>query len=83
LSFKVTYKKSVFKDLKNLSSEEAKRILDRLEQELTVNPFSNPELKGEFRKLRKFRIGHYRVVYAVLGNEIRILRIRHRREVYR
>ena len=39
---------------------------------------SDPVL-GEYR----FRIGDYRVIFDVRGNEIVVLRVGHRREIYR
>jgi mRNA interferase RelE/StbE len=66
-----------------LSKSQAKRILDQIEQELVKDPESNPALKGQFTCLRKYRVGDYRVIYLLLETEIRILRITHRRDVYR
>jgi mRNA interferase RelE/StbE len=83
LAYNITYKKSIQRDLKQLSKSEAKRILDRIEQELVKDPDSNPVLKGQFTGLRKYRIGTYRVIYSLLGTEIRILRIGHRQDVYK
>jgi mRNA interferase RelE/StbE len=79
----VVYKKSVHRDLKKLSKAESSRILGQIERKLTKNPRSNPVLKGQFAGLRKFRIGDYRVIYALLGTDVLILRIGHRRDVYR
>jgi len=83
LVYNVTYKKSVQRDLKQLSKSEAKRILDQIGQELVKDPESNPSLKGQFAGLRKYRVGDYRVIYSLLETEIRILRISHRRDVYK
>jgi addiction module RelE/StbE family toxin len=83
LAYNVTYQKSVQRDLKHLSKPEAKRLLDQIEQGLVKDPGSNPVLKGQFTGLRKYRVGDYRVIYSLLETEIRILRISHRRDVYR
>ena len=83
MAYDVFYKKSVSRDLKKLSKTEARRILSQIEHELTKAPESNPVLKGQFAGLRKFRIGAYGVIYALLGTDILILRIGHRRDVYR
>ncbi|MEW6264017.1 MAG: type II toxin-antitoxin system RelE/ParE family toxin [Thermodesulfobacteriota bacterium] len=83
MAYKVVYKKSVHRDLKKLSKAEARRILDQIDQELSENPDSNPVLKGPFTGLRKFRIGDYRVIYALLRTEVIILRIGHRKDVYK
>jgi addiction module RelE/StbE family toxin len=77
LAFRITYKTSVFRDLKKLGKKESERILDQIEQQLSLDPESFPELKGKFAGLRKMRLGDYRVIYAILEDEILILRIGH------
>jgi len=83
LAYKVVYKKSVHRDLRKLPKAEARRILAKIEKELPKKPRSNPALKGRFAGLRRFRIGDYRVVYALLGDDILVLRIGHRSNVYK
>ena len=67
MAYSVVYKKSVHRDLKSLSKAEAKRIMDLIEHELVKRPESNPVLKGQFAGLRKFRVGDYRVIYALIA----------------
>ena len=74
MAYNIVYKKSVHRDLKKLSKPEAKRILDLIETELIKKPESNPVLKGQFAGLRKYRVGDYRVIYALLGQDMLILR---------
>ena len=83
MTYNVVYKKSVHRDLKKLSKAEAGRILDQIEQELTKKPESFPVLKGRFAGLRKYRIGDYRIIYALVGTDILVLRIGNRRDVYK
>jgi mRNA interferase RelE/StbE len=83
LAYNVVYKKSVHRDLKKLSKDEVGRILDKIEQELTKKPESNPVLKGRFVGLRKYRIGDYRVIYALVDTDILVLRVGNRRDVYK
>ena len=83
MAYNIVYKKSVYRDIRNLSKTEAKRILDLIETALIENPESNPTLKGQFAGLRKYRIGDYRVIYALLGLDILILRIGNRKDVYK
>jgi len=83
LAYNIVYKKSVSRDLKKLTKAEATRILNQIEKELSKNPESYPALKGKFAGLRKFRIGDYRIIYAILEYDVIILRIGHRKEVYR
>jgi mRNA interferase RelE/StbE len=73
----------VYRDLKKLSKPEAKQLLGLIEKNLIKNPEAHPVLKGQFTGLRKYRIGDYRVIYALLGLDILILRIAKRKDVYK
>ena len=79
----VLYKASVEKDLKKLDKPTAARLLHRLEQTLSANPSAGEPLSGEFHGLFRYRMGDYRVVYAKIPEGTLVLRIGHRREVYR
>jgi len=83
LAYNIFYKKSVQRDLKKLPKVEAHRVLNQVEEELSKNADTYPILKGQFAGLRKYRVGDYRVIYAILGNNVLILRIGHRKEVYK
>ncbi len=83
MAYNVVYKKSVIRDLKKLSKAESRKILDHIEKELSKKPDTYPALKGQFAGLRRLRVGEYRVIYAILENDVIILRIAHRRDVYK
>ena len=83
MNYNITFKKSVFKDLNRIPKIEAKKILDRIEQELPENADKFPMLKGKFKGMRKFRIGNYRAIYLILDEDILILRIYHRKDAYK
>ncbi len=83
MSYKITYKKSVFKDLSRIEKSEAKKIISKVEKELKVNANQYPILKGLFRGMRKYCVGNYRVIYSILSDDVLILRIAHRKEVYK
>jgi mRNA interferase RelE/StbE len=83
LAYRIVYKKSVQRDLKKLGKPEVSHIIDHIEKDLLEHPESFPVLKGQFAGLRKYRVGDYRVIYVVLGEDIIILRIGNRREVYK
>ncbi len=83
MAFKIVYKSSVARDLKRIDQSEARRILDEIEKELSQSPDSHPVLKGVFAGLRRFRVGDYRVVYAIMDEEVVVLRIGHRKDIYR
>jgi mRNA interferase RelE/StbE len=83
LAYNIVYKRSVERDLKKLSKAEARRVLNQIEEELPKKADTYPVLKGPFAGLRRYRVGDYRVIYAILGDEVVVLRIGHRKEVYR
>jgi mRNA interferase RelE/StbE len=84
VSFSVKIKASAAKSLRALPRAERERLaaaIDRLADE----PHAGSALKGEFLGLRRLRVGRYRIVYEALDRELTVLvvRIGHRREVYR
>ena len=83
MAYNIVYKKSVQRDLKKVPKMEADRILNQIEQELSKNADAYPVLKGQFAGLRKYRIGDYRVIYAIIGDDCLVLRIGRRKEVYK
>lgn len=83
MAYSIVYKKSVQRDLGKLSKAEAHRILNQIEQELSKNAETYPVLKGQFSGLRKYRVGDYRVIYAILGDDVLVLRIGRRKDVYK
>jgi len=82
--YSVSIKQSVLKSLKNIAHEDRLRIIEAIEQ-LKTNPAAGGVLKGEYSGLRRIRIGSYRVVYEAHDEQLTVLviRIGHRREVYR
>jgi len=83
LAYNIVYKKSVHRDLKKIKKTEASKIIDQLEKDLSNKPDSYPVLKGQFAGLRKYRVGDYRVIYAIIEKNVLVLRIGHRRNIYR
>ncbi|MEA3358516.1 MAG: type II toxin-antitoxin system mRNA interferase toxin, RelE/StbE family [Thermodesulfobacteriota bacterium] len=83
MAYKITFKKSVAKDLKNIDRSEADRILKKITSDLSKQADKSPELKGQFAGLRKYRIENYRIIYAIIDNSVLILRIKHRKDVYK
>jgi mRNA interferase RelE/StbE len=81
----VIFARSARRELEVLDAAIARRVISRIEG-LTQNPrpSGSRKLHGE-QNLWRIRIGDYRVVYNVDERQriVDILRIRHRREVYR
>jgi mRNA interferase RelE/StbE len=84
MTYSVSIKQSALKSLKNIAREDRLRIIEAIDQ-LKVNPAAGGVLKGEYSGLRRIRIGSYRVVYEMHDEKLTVLviRIGHRREVYR
>jgi len=83
LSYKIAFKRSVSRDLKKSDKDQAERIIAKIEEQLPDRADNFPSLTGKFAGLRKFRVGDYRVIYAIIEDTALILRISHRRESYR
>ncbi len=83
MASKIAYKSSVAGDLRRIDKPTVRRILDQLEAVLSANPNTGIPLSGEFRGLFKYRIGDYRVIDAKTGGGVLVLRIGHRKAVYR
>jgi mRNA interferase RelE/StbE len=83
LNYKITFKKSVIRDLKKIDGSDRERILSKIENELPAKAQKFPVLTGQFSGLRKFRVGGYRVIYTILEKTVLVLRIRHRKDTYR
>jgi mRNA interferase RelE/StbE len=83
MSFNLVYTRRAEKDIKKLDSSIKSNIGKSL-LKLQDNPLhyseklSNPEL-GTY----KYRIGDYRVVFDIEDNDVVILRVGHRREIYK
>ena len=83
MGYNITYKRSVAKDLKRIGKPNAKRVVDKIDAELVRNPDRFPALSEPFAGLRKFRVGDCRVIFAILEDDVLILRVQHRKDVYR
>ena len=83
MAFKITFKNSVKRDLKKIDKTKITLILDSIEDELSKDADKYPALSGKYSKLRKFRVGDYRIIYSIINNTVVVLRIRHRKDAYK
>jgi len=83
LASNVSYKASVAGDLRRLDKPTVRRLLTKLERVLSTNSNAGAPLTGEFKGLFHYRVGDYLVVYAKVADGVLVLRIRHRKDVYR
>ncbi|MBA7595753.1 MAG: addiction module toxin RelE [Calditrichaeota bacterium] len=83
MAYRITYKRSVARDLARLDKPTQRRILDKIEAELSADSLKLSALKGSYAGLRRLWVGNSCVIYAALEAKVLVLRIGHRREVYR
>lgn len=85
MAYNIEYKSSVIKDLKKLDKIKLKRLLNKIESELSNNPGKDKMILGNYKGLFSYRIGDYRVIYTILKNKetILILKIGDRKDIYR
>ena len=82
-SDEIFYKKSAAKELLDFDKKLQAKIKEQIEKELRKKGPVGKKLQGEFAGLYRIDVAKYRVVYALRTEGKLILRIRHRKEVYR
>ena len=81
--YKLIYTRRAIKDVEKLDKNVKKRIGDKLFR-LKQDPFLYAEkLTNPILGTYRFRIGDYRVIFDIVENEIVVLRIGHRKNIYR
>jgi len=84
LTYNINYKNSVSKDFGRIDRKKCKRVVNKIEEELSRYPEKGKRLTDNYKGLISYRIGEYRVIYSIMpDNNILILRIAHRKEVYK
>lgn len=83
MKHRLVYTRRAERDIKILESDTKDRIDKALlrysEEPLKYAEKLSDPILGEYR----FRIGDYRVIFDIEGNEIVVLRVGHRREIYK
>ena len=83
MKYRLVYTRRAERDIKKLESDTKDRIGKALlrysEEPLKFAEKLSDPILGEYR----FRIGDYRVIFDIERNEIVVLRVGHRREIYK
>ena len=82
---KVIFSGVAFRQLSKLDKQIQKRIIEKIDFYVTRNnplEFAERLIGGQFGDW-KFSIGDYRIIFDVNGEKIEILKIGHRKDVYR
>ena len=82
--YRVTFKKSVAKDLRVIPKKDLKRILRRIE-ELTDEPLPPGAEKLTGQERYRIRQGAYRILYEIVHESllVTVVKVGHRRNVYK
>lgn len=80
--YRVVYTKTAFADIKKLDTVVKKRLKKKIET-YVKNPFVfGQKLINSSIGSYRWRIGNYRVIFDVDKDNIIILRVEHRKEIY-
>lgn len=83
MRYTLFYTRSALKDIQTLDTLVKKRMKKKIE-EYVVNPTLHAKKLISSRiGLYRWRVGDYRIVFDIVENKIIILRIGHRREIYK
>ncbi len=82
MPYEIRYHPEVRKLLAHLDAATHRRILEAIDT-LKENPYRGKKLQGVDVGLWRLRVGDYRIRYDIAEDLVFILRIGHRREVYR
>lgn len=81
--YQLSYTQRAGRDIRKLDPAIQKRIQKKLEL-YKLDPLQHAEkLSSSELGSYRFRIGDYRVIFDIDGEQIVILRVGHRREIYR
>ncbi len=82
MNYKIEFKPKAIKDLDALPPQESQRIVERIRR-------MENDLEGDVKRLTNFtpeyrlRVGDFRVLFELAGNQITVYRVRNRRDAYR
>jgi mRNA interferase RelE/StbE len=82
--YRVEFKKSAVKELYSMPKKDLKKIITKIEK-LSENPRPDGSIKLTTREQYRIRHGNYRLLYSIEDDRlvIYIIKIAHRRDVYR
>lgn len=80
---KFIWPESARSELRGIDRDAAIRILEALTRYGDSGEGDVKALSGEWRGFFRLRVGNYRVMFSAKPDEITIVRVRHRSEIYR
>jgi len=82
--YKITFKKSVAKDLRVIPKSDIKKILDKINA-LSENPKGGGCIKLSGKECYRVRQGLYRIIYEIKDDVlvVNVIKVAHRSQVYK
>ncbi|MBF0489593.1 MAG: type II toxin-antitoxin system RelE/ParE family toxin [Candidatus Omnitrophica bacterium] len=83
VTYQLLYHHDIADDLAHIPANIRKRLQKAIESRLILDPISyGLPLRKSLQGHRKLRVGDYRIIYRIETDQIIILKIGHRRDVY-
>ena len=84
IDIRIRWERRAVKEVAQLPKPDRKRIVAAVEG-LRGDPTKGSILSADWKGFRRLRVGPYRVIYAYQGRDllVSVVRVAHRREVYR
>lgn len=84
IDIRIRWERRAVKEVAQLPKPDRERVVAAVEG-LRDHPTKGSILSAEWKGFRRLRVGPYRVIYAYQGREllISVVRVGHRRDVYR
>jgi|TARA_B110000879_G_scaffold188826_1_gene251810 mRNA interferase RelE/StbE len=81
--YTITFKKSVFKDLRKIHKPDVARITDQINA-LAADPRAKGCTKLSAQELYRVRVGLYRIIYEIRDKQlvVQVIKVGHRSSVY-
>lgn len=83
MQYSLLYTQTAVKDIKKLDTIAKKRLKNKLELLITDPLHYSKKLVHSDIGTYRYRVGDYRIVFDLDGTDIIILRVGHRREIYK
>jgi mRNA interferase RelE/StbE len=82
MSFTLSWEERALQDLENLDLFLRKRIVKKIEQFIESESFHQIKKMMGYEKLYRLRVGDYRVIFELDSENVTILKIGHRKNIY-
>ena len=84
MDYQPIYHHEIPDDLADIPANIKERIRKAIETRLLIDPINyGLPLRKSLQGHRKLRVGDYRIIHRIHGQEVIILKIGHRKDVYR